>query len=98
VNIYPAEAEEALYGHPAVADVGVIGVPNVEWGEDVKAVVVLAPGHAPSPALASELIAHCRERIAHFKCPRTVDFVTELPRLETGKLNKRALRERYRTA
>jgi long-chain acyl-CoA synthetase len=80
-----------------VADVGVIGVPNAEWGEDVKAVVLLAPGHTPSAALATELIAHCRERIAHFKCPRTVDFVSELPRLETGKLNKRALRERYRT-
>ena len=96
VNVYPAEVEEVLYGHGAVADVGVIGVPNEEWGEEVKAVVLLAPGVAPSAALSSELIAYCRERIAHYKCPRSVDFVAELPRLPTGKLNKRSLRARYR--
>jgi long-chain acyl-CoA synthetase len=96
VNVYPVEVEDALYGHPAVGDVGVIGVANLEWGEEVKAVVLLGPGYAPSAALAAELIEHCRERIAHYKCPRSVDFVSELPRLDTGKLNKRALRERYR--
>jgi long-chain acyl-CoA synthetase len=96
VNVYPAEVEQALLEHVAVADVGVIGVENPEWGEEVKAVVVLQPGRVRSDALAAELIAFCRERIAHFKCPRSVDFVSDLPRTETGKLNKRELRQRYR--
>lgn len=96
VNVYPAEVEQALIDHPAVADVAVIGVDNPEWGEEVKAVVVLESGRAPSESLAAELISHCRERIAHYKCPRSVDFVPALPRLETGKLNKRELRRRYR--
>lgn len=96
VNVYPAEVEHVLGDHPAVADVAVIGMENPEWGEEVKAVVLLRAGFSPSEALAAELIEHCRSRIAHYKCPRTVDFVSELPRLETGKLNKRALRDRYR--
>jgi long-chain acyl-CoA synthetase len=96
VNIYPAEVEQVLIEHVAVADVAVIGIEDPEWGEEVKAVVVLRPGHDPSDALAAELIRYCRERIAHYKCPRSVDFVSELPRLETGKLNKRELRRRYR--
>jgi long-chain acyl-CoA synthetase len=96
VNVYPVEVEEVLYEHGAVADVGVIGVANLEWGEEVKAVVLLEPEYASSEGLAAELIEHCRARIAHYKCPRSVDFVAELPRLDTGKLNKRALRERYR--
>jgi acyl-CoA synthetase (AMP-forming)/AMP-acid ligase II len=97
VNIYPQEAENVLSAHPAVADVAVIGVPNDDLGEEVKAVVEPADPAAAGPALAEELIAYCRDRLAHFKCPRTVDFVPELPRSETGKLYKRVLRDAYWT-
>jgi long-chain acyl-CoA synthetase len=97
VNIYPAEVEAVLLAHPAVADAGVIGVPNEEWGEEVKAVVMLHAQAAASPALAQALIDHCRARLAHFKCPKSVDFVAELPRLDNGKLYKQKLREAYRT-
>ena len=94
VNIYPQEVENHLSTHPNVDDVAVIGVPDDEMGEEVKAVVV--PRQAdPSPELAQTLIDFCRENIAHYKCPRSVDFVEELPRLPTGKLLKRKLRERY---
>lgn len=96
VNIYPAEVEAVLLTHAAVADVGVIGVPNPEWGEEVKAVVELHAGEQGSEALAAELVAYCRDRLAHFKCPRSVDFVASLPRHENGKLYKKALREKYR--
>jgi long-chain acyl-CoA synthetase len=95
VNIYPQETENLLSGHPAVLDVAVIGVPNEDLGEEVKAVVQLADAVAASPELAQELISYCRDRMAHFKCPRTVDFVVELPRTETGKLVKRLLRDKY---
>jgi acyl-CoA synthetase (AMP-forming)/AMP-acid ligase II len=95
VNIYPQETENLLSGHPAVLDVAVIGVPNEDLGEEVKAVVQLADPAAASPELAQELISYCRDRMAHFKCPRTVDFVAELPRTETGKLVKRLLRDQY---
>jgi len=95
VNIYPQETENVLSGHPAVVDVAVIGVPNEDLGEEVKAVVQLADPAAASPQLAQDLIAYCRDRLAHFKCPRTVDFVPELPRSETGKLYKRILRDEY---
>jgi acyl-CoA synthetase (AMP-forming)/AMP-acid ligase II len=91
-NIYPAEVENALFGHPAVADVGVIGVPDDQWGESVKAVVVKKPGMEVS---ASELIAYCRERIARYKAPRSIDFVDELPRNPSGKILKRVLRAPY---
>jgi long-chain acyl-CoA synthetase len=97
VNIYPAEVEGVLFSHPAVADVGVIGVPDAEWGEAVKAVAILQPGYTPSPQLAGELIDYCRQHIAHFKCPRSVDFVSELPRHDNGKLYKHKLREMYRS-
>ncbi len=96
VNIYPAEVEAVLLTHPAVADVGVIGVPNDEWGEEVKAVATLHNGHGASAELAQELIAHCRARLAHFKCPKSVDFVDALPRHDNGKLYKKQLRESYR--
>jgi long-chain acyl-CoA synthetase len=96
VNVYPAEVEAVLITHPSVGDIGVIGVPDPEWGESVKAVVELQPGYEPSPALAEELKAWARERLAHFKCPRTVDFVEELPRTPSGKLSKRTLRESFR--
>jgi long-chain acyl-CoA synthetase len=95
VNVYPHEVEDLLAGHPAVDDVAVLGVPSQEMGEEVKAVVQPAPGHAPGPDLAAELIGYCRAQMAHFKCPRSVDFVDELPRLPTGKLYKRPLRDRY---
>lgn len=96
VNVYPAEVEAVLITHPSVGDVGVIGVPDPEWGESVKAVVEVQPGYEPSPALAEELTTWARERLAHFKCPRTVDFVEELPRTPSGKLSKRTLRENFR--
>jgi len=95
VNIYPQETENILSAHPAVLDVAVIGVPNEDLGEEVKAVVQLADPAAAGPDLAQELIGFCRARLAHFKCPRTVDFVAELPRSETGKLYKRVLRDAY---
>jgi long-chain acyl-CoA synthetase len=95
VNIYPQETENVLSAHPAVLDVAVIGIPNDDLGEEVKAVVQLADPASASPDLAQELIAYCRDRLAHFKCPKTVDFVAELPRSETGKLYKRKLRDAY---
>jgi long-chain acyl-CoA synthetase len=97
VNIYPAEVEGVLSSHPSVGDVAVIGVPDAEWGEQVKAVVELVAGITPSDELGAELIAFCRERIGGYKCPRTVDFTDELPRTDGGKLYKRLLRDRYRT-
>ncbi len=95
VNIYPQETENLLSAHPAVLDVAVIGVPDDDLGEAVKAVVQLADPAAASPELADELIAWCRDRLTHFKCPRTVDFVAELPRSATGKLYKRLVRDQY---
>ncbi|GAA0556381.1 AMP-binding protein [Actinomadura livida] len=93
VNVYPAEVEAVLAAHPAVLDSAVVGVPDPEWGEQVRALVQLSPGRAPSAELAAELIAYCRERLAGQKCPRAVEFREELPRTETGKLLKRLLRD-----
>ena len=98
VNIYPAEVDAVLLQHPDVGDVATIGVPDEVWGEAVKAVVELADGAVPSDTLAAELIDFTRARLAHFKCPRTVDFVDRLPREDTGKIFKRTLREQYRMA
>jgi acyl-CoA synthetase (AMP-forming)/AMP-acid ligase II len=95
VNIYPQEAENVLVTHPKVLDVAVIGVPDEDMGEAVKAVVQPADGVRPSPELERELIAFCRDHLAAYKCPRSVDFEAEVPRLPTGKLYKRLLRERY---
>ena len=95
VNIYPQEVENELALHPSVTDVAVIGVPNVEMGEEVKAVVIAADARAAGPQLEAELLAYCRSRLAHYKCPVSVDFVEVLPRLPTGKLLKRELRKRY---
>lgn len=98
VNIYPQEVENALTLHAAVHDVAVIGVPHPEMGEEVKALVQLAPGVGASDELAAELIDYARQRIAHFKAPRSVDFVDELPRTPTGKLAKGTLRAQYARA
>jgi long-chain acyl-CoA synthetase len=95
VNIYPAEIEQVLIDHPAVADVAVFGIPDDEWGEQVKAAVELVPGHEPSPELEADLVRFARERLAGFKVPRSVDFEDRLPRHPTGKLYTRLLRDRY---
>jgi long-chain acyl-CoA synthetase len=95
VNIYPAEIEQELIDHPAVADVAVFGVPEPEMGEEVKAVVQPAPGVTPGPDLEREILAFCRDHLSHYKCPRSVDFTDELPRGENGKLYKKALRDTY---
>jgi acyl-CoA synthetase (AMP-forming)/AMP-acid ligase II len=95
VNIYPQEAENVLVTHPKVADVAVFGVPNEDFGEEVKAVVQLLDGADAGPELEQELIAFCRSQLADVKCPRSVDFEAELPRHPTGKLYKRLLKDRY---
>jgi long-chain acyl-CoA synthetase len=95
VNIYPAEIEGVLQVHPAVRDAAVFGIPNDEFGEEVKAAVELEPGHDASPALASELLEHCRANLAGYKVPRSIDFEAALPRHPTGKLYKRVLRDAY---
>ncbi len=95
VNIYPAEIENVLVTHPKVVDVAVFGVPNEEFGEEVKAVVQPVDGVVGTPELEADLLGFAREHLAAFKCPRSVDFEAELPRLPTGKLYKRLLRDRY---
>ncbi len=91
-NIYPTEVEQALYAHPAVYEACVVGVPDEAWGEAVKAVVVLRPG---SQASEDELVRHCREVLADFKKPRSIEFVGELPRNPNGKISRKAVREPY---
>ncbi|MET9625423.1 acyl-CoA synthetase [Streptomyces sp. NPDC006464] len=95
VNIYPAEIEAALLTHPAVADAAAFGIPHGDWGEEVKAVVEPAEGHEPDESLAAAILAHCGERLAGYKCPRSVDFISEMPRDPNGKLYKRRLRAPY---
>ena len=95
VNIYPQETENLLITHPKVMDAAVFGVPNEDLGEEVKAVVQVVDNVEPGPELERELIAFCRDNLAHFKAPRSIDFEAELPRLPTGKLYKRILRDRY---
>ena len=95
VNIYPQECENLLITHPKVADAAVFGVPNADLGEEVKAVVQPIPGVEPGPELAQELMAFCAEHLSRQKCPRSVDFSVQLPRLPTGKLYKRVLRDPY---
>ena len=95
VNIYPQAIEDALITHPKVADVAVFGIPDPEMGEAVKAVIEPAPGQTPSDDLAAELMTYARERVAHYMAPRSIDFIEEMPRLPTGKLYKRVLRDAY---
>lgn len=95
VNIYPQEAENLLVVHPKLVDAAVFGVPNDEFGEEVKAVVQPADGIVAGPELAAELIAYCREHLATYKCPRTIEFDRDLPRDPNGKLYKRRIRDRY---
>ncbi|MCA8010407.1 acyl-CoA synthetase [Burkholderia cenocepacia] len=96
VNVYPQEVENVLSEHPAVGDVAVIGVPNVEFGEEVKAIVQTREPTTASPALAADLIAFCRDRLSNIKAPRTVEFVDALPRHDNGKMLRRILKERFR--
>jgi acyl-CoA synthetase (AMP-forming)/AMP-acid ligase II len=97
-NIYPAEIENVLMSHPGVADAAVIGIPSEKWGETVKAIIVDAAGGDSSKGAAlsdADLIAYCRERMAHYKCPTSVDRVAALPRNPSGKILKTELREPY---
>ena len=94
-NVYPAEVENALLSHPRVVDAAVIGVPDDKWGETVKAIVVSAPGSPDDEELATDIIAATRSRLAHYKCPTSVDFVDALPRNPSGKVLKRELRQPY---
>ncbi len=98
VNIYPQEVENVLTLHPKIFDVAVIGIPDAEMGQQVKAVVQLRDGYEGSEDLAEEILSYTRERIAHFKTPKTVDFVDELPRTATGKLVKREIEKKYLAA
>jgi fatty-acyl-CoA synthase len=95
VNIYPQAIEDALITHPKVGDVAVFGVPDAEMGEAVKAVIEPAPGVAPSDDLAAELMAFARAKLAHYMAPKSIDFIDEMPRLPTGKLYKRLLKDKY---
>jgi len=95
VNIYPAELEMALIAHPKVADVAVFGIPNAEWGEEVKAVVVPSEAVEPGETLATELLEFLQGRLARYKLPRSIDFLAELPRDPSGKLYRRKLRDPY---
>ena len=98
-NVYPSEVENCVGAHPSVKDVAVIGVPDKKWGESVKAIVVLHQGHEPSDALTAEIMEFCKEKIAGYKRPKTIDFIEdqEMPRTGTGKILHRVLREKYGT-
>ena len=97
VNIYPREVEDVLVSHPAIQDAAVFGIPNPEFGEEVKAAVELAAGFECGSTRITEqqLIDYCRDRLAHLKCPKTIDFHDALPRHQTGKLYKEVLKRPY---
>ncbi len=94
-NIYPAEIENVFLSHPKIGDVAVFGIPHEDWGEEIKAVVEPLEGVAPGEALTAELLDFCKEKLAKFKIPRSIDYTTELPRDPNGKLYKRRLRDPY---
>ena len=94
-NIYPAEIEGVLIQHPKIVDVAIFGIPNDDWGEEVKAVVQPVDGETGSPALAAEILAWCEGRLAHYKTPKSIDFIEDMPRDPNGKLYKRKLRDPY---
>jgi long-chain acyl-CoA synthetase len=98
VNIYPAEIEAELIAHPAVEDVCVVGAPNEEWGQEVRAAIKLRPGRQASPELEADILSWLSARIAKYKVPRSIEFLAELPRHPNGKLHRREVRERYWTA
>jgi long-chain acyl-CoA synthetase len=95
VNIYPQEIDAELLKHPDVTDVCTVGVPSEEWGEEVKSVVQLKSGSSASPELAESIMAFARDRLPGFKCPRSVDFADALPRLPSGKIQRRHVRSPY---
>ena len=95
VNIYPAEVDQELLRHPAVADVATIGVPNEEWGEEVKSVIQLEEGVEASQATKDDLLSFAAEHLPGYKRPRSIDFADDLPRLPTGKIVRRQVREPY---
>jgi long-chain acyl-CoA synthetase len=94
-NIYPAEIEAELIQHPKIADVAVFGIPNDDWGEEIKAVIEPAAGVEPGDALTGEIMAFCQERLARFKQPKSIDYTDAMPRDPNGKLYKRKLRDPY---
>jgi len=94
-NIYPAEIENVFLSHPKVGDVAVFGIPNEDWGEEIKAVVEPIAGVLPGEALTDELLAFCAEKLARFKTPKSIDYTGEMPRDPNGKLYKRKLRDPY---
>ena len=95
VNIYPAEIEGALIEHESVVDCAVFGIPDDDWGEQVKAVIELKAGEKGTPALVESILSFCKVRLATYKCPRSIDFIDALPRDPNGKLYKRRLRDPY---
>lgn len=95
VNVYPQEVENLLAAHPKIFEVAVIGVPNSDLGEEVRAVVQLVEGEVPSAQLALEIVDYCKARLSHIKCPKPVDFDSNLPRYPNGKLYKKRLRDLY---
>ena len=95
VNIYPAEIEAVLLSHPRVGDAAVFGIPDDDWGEQVKAVIEPMPGASAGEALAREILGFCEGRLAKYKCPRSIDFTDSMPRDPNGKLYKRKLRDPY---
>jgi long-chain acyl-CoA synthetase len=95
VNIYPQEVDNELIKHEAVADSATVGAPHDEWGEQVKAVILLKPGFEPTEKLAQEILDFGRANLAAFKAPRSLDFVTDLPRSEAGKIQRNKVRAPY---
>jgi len=91
-NVYSTEVENVLYMHPAILECAVIGVPDQKWGEAVKGIVVLKPNHK---ATEQEIVQFCKDRMAHYKAPKSIDFIEALPRTGSGKIHKKGLRDKY---